>query len=76
MPQISLYIDETTLRKVEDAAKKQGTSISKWVADQIREKIEPSYPQGFETLFGSIEDETFKETEEPPASADSSRDNL
>ena len=59
MPQISLYIDEKTLKKVERAAMKQHTSISKWVAQQIREKVEPCYPADFESLFGSISDETF-----------------
>ena len=44
MPQISLYIDEPTLKKVENAAKRQNTSISKWVAEQIRARVEPVYP--------------------------------
>ena len=59
MPQISLYIDETTLKKVENAASSQHISISKWVAEQIRAKVDPTYPRGFEDLFGSIADETF-----------------
>lgn len=56
MPQISLYIDEKTLKKVETAAMRQHVSISKWVAEQIRSKIEPVYPVGYENLFGSIAD--------------------
>lgn len=59
MPQISLYIDEVTLKKVENAALRQHVSISKWVAEQIRKKVEPIYPIGFEELFGSIRDSTF-----------------
>jgi hypothetical protein len=59
MPQISLYIDEKTLQKVESAAKRQHLSISKWVAEQIRAKVDPIYPVDFEDLFGSIQDDTF-----------------
>lgn len=59
MPQISLYIDEITLKKIENAAKRQHISISKWVAEQLKQKIEPIYPQGFEDLFGSISDDSF-----------------
>ena len=59
MPQISLYIDESTLKKVESAASRQHVSISRWVADQIRSKVEPIYPKGFETLFGSLSDGSF-----------------
>ncbi len=54
MPQISLYVDEETLKKVESAAKRQHVSISKWVSEQIRSKIEPVYPLGYEELFGSV----------------------
>ena len=59
MPQISLYIDEVTLKKVENAALRQHVSISKWVAEQIKKKVEPIYPVGYEDLFGSINDSTF-----------------
>jgi hypothetical protein len=59
MPQISLYIDEATLKKLESAASRQHVSISKWVADQIRSKVDPVYPRGYEDLFGSVSDETF-----------------
>lgn len=59
MPQISLYIDEKTLQKVESAAKRQHLSISKWVAEQIRAKVDPIYPVDFESLYGSIDDDTF-----------------
>jgi hypothetical protein len=59
MPQISLYIDEKTLRKVEIAAKQKHLSISKWVAEQIKAKIDPVYPADYEKLFGSVKDDTF-----------------
>jgi hypothetical protein len=59
MPQISLYIDEKTLQKVESAAKRQHLSISKWVAEQIRAKVDPIYPVNYENLYGSIDDDTF-----------------
>lgn len=38
MPQISVYIDEPTLRKIEIAAKRKKI-ISKWVVEQIRSRI-------------------------------------
>lgn len=59
MPQISLYIDEKTLKKVESAAKRSRLSISKWVAEQIKSKLDPVYPANYEKLFGSITDDTF-----------------
>ncbi len=41
MPQISLYIDEETLKKIEKAAKKEHLSISKWVGNNIKRSFEP-----------------------------------
>jgi hypothetical protein len=74
MPQISLYIDEKTLKKVEDAAMRQRVSISKWVAEQIRAKVEPVYPMDYEILFGSISDDTFVRPEVPSFGSDIKRD--
>jgi len=76
MPQISLYIDEDTLKKVEDAAKKSHVSISKWVAEEIRERLEPTYPYDYETLFGSIGDGTFTPLNEYYASSDVPKETL
>lgn len=76
MPQISLYIDETTLKKVENAALRQHVSISKWVAEQIRSRVEPIYPVHFEDLFGSVADDTFTRPKESAFSSDSKRESL
>ena len=76
MPQISLYIDEKTLKKVENAALRQHVSISKWVADQLRNRVEPTYPADFEKLFGSIKDDTFVEPKELASSMDLIREKI
>ena len=74
MPQISLYIDEPTLKKVESAAMRQQVSISRWVAEVIRARVNPVYPAHFENLFGSVKDDTFTEPEEIGFEADSDRE--
>lgn len=76
MPQISLYIDESTLKKVENAAKRQNISISKWVGEQIPSQLDPKYPCEFEKLFGSIDDESFIEPNELSISSDLNREVL
>jgi hypothetical protein len=76
MPQISLYIDESTLKKVETAALNQHVSISKWVAEQIRTRVEPIYPANFENLFGSISDETFMRPDDISFNMDNKRESI
>lgn len=39
MAQLSIYIDDKTLRKVERAAKNDKKSISKWVSEQLSNNI-------------------------------------
>ena len=58
MPQISLYIDEETLKKIEKAAKKEHVSISKWVGNNIKRTFKSEYPENYFDLYGSVKDET------------------
>ncbi len=58
MPQISLYIDEETLKKIEKAAKIEHLSISKWVGNNIKRSFEGVYPKNYFDLYGSVKDET------------------
>ena len=65
-----------TLSLIEDSAKKAGTSISSYVAGIVKSKVQPQYPEGFETLFGSVKDETFVVPEELDSEMDSERVSL
>ena len=53
---------------------KQHISISKWVAEQIRTRVDPIYPVNFETLFGSISDESFIRPEDISFKMDNTRE--
>ena len=59
MPQLSLHVDEKTLRKIEKAAKLNNTSISKWVTGKLAEHLEQNWPDSFRNLYGSIDDDSF-----------------
>lgn len=74
MPQISLYIDESTLKKVEASAKKEHLSLSKWVAQLIRTRVANEYPADFENLFGSIADDSYSIPDDISFAADVDRE--
>ncbi|TGK79280.1 toxin-antitoxin system, antitoxin component [Leptospira noumeaensis] len=59
MPQLSLYIDQDTLKKIELAAKKEKVSISQWVKGKLQSSFEKKWPENFFQLYGSIEDNSF-----------------
>jgi hypothetical protein len=39
MPQLSLYLDKETLKKIESAAKKEKVPVSQWVRDRINQSF-------------------------------------
>ena len=59
MPQVSLYIDEATLKRIEVAAKTERLSLSKYVSRKLRASLEDQWPEHFDELFGAITDNTF-----------------
>lgn len=59
MPQLSLYIDEETLSKLEAGAKLNNLSVSKYVTDALRKYFSNNWSDDFKTLFGSIHDDSF-----------------
>lgn len=59
MPQLSLYVDVKTLKKIEKAAELSNTSISKWVTGKLAEHLEQNWPENFVSLYGSIDDNSF-----------------
>lgn len=64
MPQVSLYLDEKTLKAVEIKAKARKISISKYVKEAIEKDIRSNWPKDYFALFGSIQDATFKKPKE------------
>ena len=56
MPQITLYLDDATQALVDQAAKANGISKSRWVAEAIRRYAAHEWPQGFLNLACSFPD--------------------
>lgn len=56
MPQISLYLDDDTTRRMKRAAKAAGLSQSRWVARLVREKTASEWPQSLVRLAGAWAD--------------------
>ena len=74
MPQVSLYIDENTLKRIEVAAKTERVSLSKYVSRKLRASLDDQWPEHFDKLFGAISDESF--AVEPITQPDAPRANL
>lgn len=76
MPQISLYIDDDTIKKIKRAAKLENKSISKWVASRLKLSLEKKWPDDWFNLFDSIDDKSFIEPQEVDVKHDLKREIL
>jgi hypothetical protein len=65
MSQITLYLDDATQALVEQAARANGVSKSRWVADLIRTYAAHDWPQDCLALAGQFAD--FPLREDAPA---------
>ena len=63
MPQLSLYVTQDQLLKIENEAHGEKMSLSKWVVSKIMENIEPHYPDGWADLF--VSDSSFTRPDQP-----------
>ncbi len=56
MSQITLYLEEETVRQLKVAAGAAGQSVSRWVADLIEQKIAAEWPDSVVHLAGAWPD--------------------
>ncbi|MCK4604979.1 MAG: CopG family transcriptional regulator [Deltaproteobacteria bacterium] len=64
MGQVTIYLENEIENKLKTAAKTSNLSVSKWVANIIREKISTEWPQDVVKLAGSWEKKDFPSLEE------------
>ena len=76
MAQINLYVDNGTLKKISQAAKREHKSISKWVCMRLAIALERTWPEGYFDLFGSLADPSFTRPNQPDFSKDIPRKDL
>lgn len=77
MGQVTIYLDNEIENKMKTAAKTSDLSVSKWIANIIKEKILTEWPQDVVNLAGSWKDD-FPSLEEIRSSqtVDASREDL
>jgi len=73
MAQISIYIDDSTLKKIEIAAKKDQDSISQWVKKRLVSSLKTAWPKDYFDLWGALKDDSFKRLSQGESSKDRQR---
>ena len=74
MPQLSVYLDDNTLTQVKESAKKSNISVSKLITYALDKYMSNRWPEDFDTLFGSVSDNTFQRQPDTQFTSDSKRE--
>ena len=70
MAQLTIYLDERTLKKISAAARRSRESVSRWVKSRLAREIETGWPPGYFDLFGCLADTDFKRPSQGDFSTD------
>lgn len=62
MGQVTIYLEDSIEKKMQDAAKSKGLSKSKWIASIIQEKVDTQWPSSVAEAAGTWE--SFPELDE------------
>jgi hypothetical protein len=76
MPQVSLYLDNKTLKAVELKAKARKISVSRYVKEAIEKDIHSHWPEDYFRLFGSVSDPTLRVPQEISFATDRKREDF
>ena len=76
MAQITIYMDDETIKKIETAAHKEHDSVSRWIKKRLVGVLESNWPKGYFDLFGAMDDGSFRRPAQPAWSKDRKRQTL
>ena len=77
MSQLTIYLEEDTLKKIDLHSHRENLSISKWVKRCILKTLDDKLQPGYFSVFGSLADEeSFSRPPEGNYAADLHRESL
>ena len=76
MAQVTIYLEPEVAEKARKEAKANRTSLSKWIADLIRERTDDSWPESVKKLAGAWADFPTAEELRNPLGEDIPREDI
>ena len=56
MAKITIYLPDQVERRARNAAKRKKISVSRWIAEEVKQKLDQSWPPEFLAAAGSCPD--------------------
>lgn len=57
MAQLTIYLDDESLKRIEDAATKAKSSVSGWVKARLVQSLEDQWPADYFRMLGTLGDD-------------------
>jgi hypothetical protein len=76
MAQLTIYLDEQSIRRIEEAASAEQLSVSRWVKARLVRSLDGEWPVGYFSLEGSLEEHDLRMVAEPNPAYDAPREPL
>ena len=76
MAQLTIYLDDETLKKIGRSAKAEKDSVSAWVKRRLVTSLNSGWPAGYFDLFGSLKDVNLARPVQPSVKLDRPRAEL
>ena len=76
MSQLTIYLDEASMKDVRKSAKRENVSVSLWARRRLTEAVRHTWPKDYFELFGALRDSGLTRPAEGDSKADSPRRQL
>ncbi len=76
MSQLTIYLDDESIKKIENAAALERSSVSKWVKKRLIQSLENQWPTNYFSLFGSLAENDLQPISKLDFSHDAARESL
>jgi hypothetical protein len=76
MSQLTIYLDEASMKDVRRSAKREHVSVSLWARKRLCEAIRHTWPRDYFDLFGALHDSDLARPAQGDPKADSPRKSL
>jgi hypothetical protein len=76
MSQLTIYLDDESMRAVKSAARRERLSVSKWASQHLGAAARRTWPKDYFALFGSLADCGFERAAQGEPGLDTPREAL
>ena len=73
MSQLTIYLDEASMREIKRSARREHVSVSKWARRRLCEAVRHTWPPEYFEFFGALADSDLSRPSQSDMPADASR---